>query len=120
MVKICSIIYLVIIFQCLIIGCSSKSDEYIISVESGSRFTEEMALEVSRKTLESDGKVISEMIPAKYRESGVDNKYFARNVLNPDRGYVLWHKKGENCLYEYVVEMHKNNDKVSCKIFHAK
>lgn len=63
------------------------------SVPAESELTEELAVDLTRQTLEAEGFNVNDIIPLAWgsREyKGKPEQFLARNTIDPDEGYVLW------------------------------
>jgi hypothetical protein len=81
------------------------------------QLTEDVAVDLTRKTLEAEGFDISLMKPQPFWHD--DPRVFARNTINPNDGCVLWgdpHAVG----WEYKVNIEKNGPDVCCRVYRPK
>ena len=91
-------------------GCDQVTKMKLTRTGSGF-FTEEEAVQLSRKALE---RAVRD--PSVYELLRYDNtNLFARNVYDPNEGYVLWrsranHRKG------FTVHMEQHENEVVCEI----
>lgn len=106
----------VVIFLMSIFLQACNYNEYICigAVSEGFVVTEDIAIDVTKRTLEKNGIDTSNMIPVPYWQN--DNRIFARNEHSPNNGYVLWHdKRNIKTLYEYSVSIERKDDHFLCK-----
>ncbi len=71
-----------------------------------------LAISLSRNALIKRGIEVSNMVPVPYSDD--PKKLFARNAYKYNSGYVLWHKLGDDSLFEYSVSIEKQGDKIYC------
>ncbi len=73
---------------------------------------EALAISLSRNTLIRSGIEVSKMAPVPYGDD--PKKFFARNLYDPNSGYVLWDEIGEGASSKYSVSIRKKGDKIYC------
>jgi hypothetical protein len=81
------------------------------------QLTEEVAVDLTRKTLEAEGFDVSSMKPQPFWNN--DPRVFVRNTINPNEGHVLWgdrHAVG----WEYHVIIEKNGSDVCGRVYRPK
>ena len=80
------------------------------------RLTEDIAVGCTRKALEDAGYPSEAIEPVCYRQPcRPDEPYFARNTVNPDGGYVLWHLKADTRRRsQFSVAVERRGDQLSC------
>lgn len=84
--------------------------------KSGRAIGDRDAVSASRRYLAAHGFDVSRMTPITF---GNSDKLFARNEINKNSGYVLWHKHGETNRYEYVVTLRESSDGIYCRVSKA-
>jgi hypothetical protein len=83
---------------------------------SAEPLTEPEAIELSREALRRVGEDATLFDPATYDGTLI----YARNTLTPYSGYVLWHQRGENALYEFSVQLEQVGNEVHCGVGRCK
>jgi hypothetical protein len=80
--------------------------------------TEDVAVELTRKTLEEEGFDVASMTPQPFWHN--DPRVFARNTINPNNGYVLWGDPHHAPAWEYSVTIEKNGSDVWGRVYRPK
>lgn len=81
-------------------------------VKSNFVIDDSLAISLSRNALINKGVDVSNMEPVPYSDDST--KLFAKNVYDRNSGYVLWHKIGEETLFEYSVSITVEGDNIYC------
>jgi hypothetical protein len=80
--------------------------------------TEDVAVDLTRKTLETDGFDVVSMKPQRFWRD--DPRVFAKNTINPNKGYVLWGDPHHAAGWEYLVQIEKYGPDVCCRVYRPK
>lgn len=102
---------------CIICLCGCARDEYICieSVSDGFVLTEELAISATIEALKRKGVPIVNVVPVPYWSG--DSRIFARNDIDKNSGYVLWHNKNiHTSLYEYSVKIERKGNSFFCRV----
>ncbi len=107
---------IVTLFLLALAGCDSGT--YKIPLRQGEIFTEETAIRVSREALKKNGLDITKIEPVTYKHNPIKGKenLLARNTLNSNNGYMLWHVIGAQTAFQYSVQMNKVDGFVICEV----
>jgi hypothetical protein len=84
--------------------------------------TEAVALEVTRNTLEIAGYAPSHLKPVEFRPNSPDElpeRFFARNTVDPQSGYVLWGPEN-SAVWNYSVSVDKHGNALRCRVCRSK
>lgn len=113
----------VIVLTCLTYGIWSvyrrtKPPAHVFSIDPAVRLTEDVAIAYTRRALVVEGKDKPLMRPIPYwPESQFTEpeaeRLFARNTLDPNKGYVIWN-------VGFHVQLDRNEDQVTCQVFTPK
>ncbi|HEV8003973.1 MAG TPA: hypothetical protein VGP63_29170 [Planctomycetaceae bacterium] len=83
------------------------------------QLTEEVAVDLTRTTLEAEGFDVSSMKPQRFWPD--DPRVFARNAINPNNGYVSWHDPNAATWgYSMTVTIQTNGADVCCRVYRPK
>lgn len=89
--------------------------------------TEEIAIKYSKRALESSGHDTSELAPDEYWNEypeGHVERLFARNTIDPNRGYIVWVPKPGSDLdlatSRFKVRVRKDENGIHCRVFLGK
>ena len=100
----------------LIVACcmALQSPVYHYPFHTTGPFSEADALRLSSRALDDAGLATPAMAPLPYRyESNFreqdKNRFFARNTITPDNGYVMWSVR-------YTVHLKRGDDEVQCTV----
>lgn len=103
-----------LLFILILVGCSRT---YLLPVEVGDSFRDEVAIRISKAALEMDGVDVTNFEPASFRagSSGV----LAKAADGTERGYVIWRRTGE-VGYAYSVSIEPQGGNWMCNVGSAK
>ena len=82
------------------------------------QLTEDVALDLTKKTLAAEGIETYRMKPQPFWHN--DPRLFARNTINPNDWYVLWGESHDPPGWEYTVTIDKNGSDVRCRVSRPK
>jgi hypothetical protein len=111
-----SILLLALLFLALI-GCEFSVDYEKKNILI-STLTDELAIKYTAAALAENGFDLETMTPVAF--SNDSKVMFARNRINPNEGFVLWHYSGRPTKYEYMVFIGLKDGKIRCRIKAAK
>ena len=102
-------------------ACESESS-YRSPIADTDRLTEQVAVSITRQAIGDAGYDASAAEPACYRQPcGASEPYFARNTLDPNRGYVLWRfKSNSRTAYQLSVTIERRGDRLLCSVGRVK
>lgn len=94
------------------------NEQFRVDSDPKAPFTEAVALDAARRALENAGYDVAALEPVCYsRDCSDPEKYFARNTLQPNMGYILWRFKGvTKTLYQLDVRLIKEDGHISCAV----
>jgi hypothetical protein len=99
----------------LLLSCSRESTYPISRLQP---LDEAVAIEVTLRALQESGIDPIELKPVEYSPSpsaGMD-RFFARNVNDPNRGYVLWRRAESEKVWDFQVYVRRDEHSLHCKI----
>src|SRR5688572_23518090 len=95
----------IVVLILITLVAKSRRSTTIFNIDGPSAMTDEEVVRLSRVALQKYGKEPRFMRPYKYDGTN----YFARNQLDPTRGYVLWDDIRSNYSYDYVVRVSRKD-----------
>lgn len=110
---------LLILSSALLTACV-RSFEY--NFDSKSKFSEAVAIETTRRCLKDYGLIEAEVKPVEYWPTtpNLEERYFARNRLDPRNGYVLWKSLNPDYAgsgnYDFSVSVEVVGNKIKCHV----
>ena len=88
-----------------------------VTVEADAVLTEQLALDVSRQALDRVGLGHQNFEARPFtNDASARERYFARNSLNRDNGYVLWHRIGSRPTDGVSVHLERRGASVTCLV----
>jgi len=92
------------------------------SIAPTDRLTESVALSRTREAIRHAGYDPSSVEPVCYGQPCESSEpYFARNTLDPNRGYVLWRFKADTrTKYQLSVTIERQGDQLTCSVGRVK
>lgn len=83
--------------------------------------TESVALDLSRSALTRAGLDTNKLEAVEYWTNNQgDEKFFARNRINRNRGHTLWHMRGSANTFDYSVNLERKDTGMHCRVLPVK
>jgi len=93
-----------------------------IETDPKAELTETAALDAARTALQRAGYDVNTLEPVCYRSGcSTPEKYFARNTIQPNRGYILWRfKDSTKTAFQLNVDLTKEGGQIVCEVGRTK
>jgi hypothetical protein len=99
-------------------GCGDNT--LVLDSPEGFSMSDSEWLNLSQTAFAKAGFNLTEYRPVKSMYDGHNYSYFAKNVQNPRRGYVIWESIANPSALSYTVYLERKDNKIHCKISKTK